>query len=121
MSLTIIKSKKANPTVQYLENLRTKVKNQESLVDEDVEIEVIPDHVGGITLVKVGNENYIPSSKDLENWRDIFQEATQDPDFKIFTHSAVTVEHIAANNDKPVVVIGVDGFTEVVVVGVELE
>lgn len=44
-----------------------------------------------LTLVKVkGN----PSVEDLEAWRDIFEEASHDPDFKIFTHEGIEVEQL---------------------------
>lgn len=53
------------------------------------ELEMGEDH---LTLVKVGDETYSPSPTDLENWQKIFEDASKDPDFKIFTHSAVSVE-----------------------------
>lgn len=47
-----------------------------------------------LTLVKVGSDEYAPSVEDLEQWRLIFETASFDPDFKIFTHKDVSVEVI---------------------------
>lgn len=47
-----------------------------------------------ITLVKVGDSSYTPTPQDLEHWKQIFEEAQTDPDFKIFTHSAVSVTQL---------------------------
>ena len=63
----------------------------------EVEVEQLPmakpgDHF--LTLVRVGSDEYAPSIEDLENWRQVFEEASKDPDFKIFTHKDVSVEVI---------------------------
>ena len=47
-----------------------------------------------LTIVRVGSDEYSPTIEDLENWRDIFSQASKDPDFKIFTHKDVHVEVI---------------------------
>src|SRR5690606_8812916 len=52
--------------------------------------------INPITLVKVGSENYKPSQTDLEAWREIFEAAQYNKDFKIFTHEAVTIEKIGS-------------------------
>ena len=55
--------------------------------------------VNPITLVKVGGSeesSYHPTSDDLEKWRQTFEAAQYDRDFKIITHGAVTVERIGA-------------------------
>lgn len=49
------------------------------------------------TLVKIGDQEFRPTPADLEQWRDIWESAQYDPDFKIFTHNAVTVERVGWN------------------------
>jgi hypothetical protein len=65
---------------------------------EDGEIFVekvpIPENEQYITLIKVGDDNYKPTYEDLETWRKVFEDAQKDPDFKVFTHSAVDVSVI---------------------------
>lgn len=55
--------------------------------------------INPLTLIKVGGGEggYKPSPIDLENWRQIFEDAQYDKDFKIFTHEAVTVERVGHN------------------------
>jgi hypothetical protein len=50
--------------------------------------------VNPLTLVKIGNQEFRPSPVDLEHWRNVFEEAQYDKDFKIFTHDAVTVDRV---------------------------
>jgi len=50
-----------------------------------------------ITLVKVGNDDYKPTAEDLEQWRQVFEAAANDPDYTVFTHHAVNVEVIDLN------------------------
>jgi len=52
--------------------------------------------INPLTLVKVGAgaDGFKPSQEDLEAYRQVFEQATYDKDFKIFTHDAVTVERI---------------------------
>jgi len=53
--------------------------------------------INPLTLVKVGgegNDALHPTFADLEAWRNIFEEAQYDKDFKIFTHAGVTVERV---------------------------
>lgn len=55
--------------------------------------------VNPITLVKVGGTaeaEYHPSKEDLENYRQVFEAAQYDKDFKIFTHAGVSVERVGA-------------------------
>lgn len=52
--------------------------------------------INPLTLVKVGSADYKPTPADLETWRNIFEEAQYDKDFKIFTHEAVAVERVGA-------------------------
>lgn len=60
-------------------------------------VEIIPkEH---ITLIKVGDEDYAPTAEDLEKWRDIFDEAKGDPDFKIFTHHKVEVTRVPKDDE----------------------
>lgn len=63
----------------------------------EVEVEHVPVAANGkhyLTLVKVGSDEYQPTIEDLEEWRRIFEEASKDPDFKIFTHKDVNIEVI---------------------------
>lgn len=55
--------------------------------------------VNPLTLVKIGGggENYKPTPADLEGWRQVFEDAQYDKDFKIFTHDAVAVERVGWN------------------------
>ena len=50
--------------------------------------------VNPLTLVKIGDGEFRPSPIDLEHWRNVFEEAQYDKDFKIFTHNAVSVERV---------------------------
>jgi hypothetical protein len=55
--------------------------------------------VNPLTLVKIGGgtDGFKPTPADLELWREVFESAQNDKDFKIFTHDAVTVERIGHN------------------------
>ena len=50
------------------------------------------DEFNYITVVKIGDENYQPTFKDLEAWRNLFEDAKGDPDFKVFISEAAHVE-----------------------------
>lgn len=52
--------------------------------------------VNPLTLVKIGDQDFRPTPQDLENFRNIFEGAQYDKDFKIFTHNAVTVEKVGS-------------------------
>ncbi len=54
--------------------------------------------INPLTLVKIGGPDYKPSPADLEVWRNVFEEAQYDKDFKIFTHEGVTVERVGHNS-----------------------
>lgn len=63
----------------------------------EVEIQEIPMRKGDnhyLTLVRVGSDEYQPTVEELEEWRQIFEDAAKDPDFKIFTHKDVNIEVI---------------------------
>ena len=55
--------------------------------------------INPITLIKIGggDAGYRPQPADLEYWRNVWSEAQYDPDFKIFTHDAVSVEKVGNN------------------------
>jgi hypothetical protein len=56
--------------------------------------------VNPITLIKVGGATegeFHASSEDLENYRQIFEQAQYDKDFKIITHAGVSVERVGAS------------------------
>ena len=50
--------------------------------------------INPLTLVKIGSADFKPTFADLEAWRNIFEEAQYDKDFKIFTHEGVAVERV---------------------------
>jgi len=53
--------------------------------------------INPLTLVKVGTdgpEGLHPTFADLEAWRNVFEEAQYDKDFKIFSHAGIAVERI---------------------------
>lgn len=54
--------------------------------------------INPLTLVKIGGEDYKPSPADLDAWRQVFEEAQNDKDFKIFTHDKVSVERVGHNS-----------------------
>lgn len=56
------------------------------------------DLVNPITLVKLGDPNGVwrPTDDDISAFQTIMEEAQYDPDFKIITHGAVTIERIGA-------------------------
>lgn len=56
--------------------------------------------INPLTLIKVGGGTgeYKPSPADLDAWRQVFEEAQNDKDFKIFTHDAVTVERVGSSS-----------------------
>jgi len=53
--------------------------------------------INPLTLIKIGSEGadgLHPTHPDLEAWREVFESAQYDKDFKIFTHPGVTVERV---------------------------
>ena len=70
---------------------------EEAVKTGEVEVQNLPvarsnDHY--LTLVRVGSNDYHPTPEDLNQWREVFDQAAKDPDFKIFTHKDVHVEVI---------------------------
>lgn len=56
--------------------------------------------VNPITIVKVGGTaegEYHPTSDDLEKWRQTFESAQYDKDFKIISHAGISVERVGAS------------------------
>jgi hypothetical protein len=54
------------------------------------------DMINPITVVKIGSESYKPTHADLEEWRERFAEASNDRNFKIFTHEGINIERVGA-------------------------
>ena len=54
--------------------------------------------INPLTLVKIGSADFKPTFADLEAWRNIFEEAQYDKDFKVFTHEGVAVERVGYNS-----------------------
>lgn len=53
--------------------------------------------INPLTLVKIGTDSMDglhPTFADLEAWRNVFEEAQYDKDFKVFTHAGVAVERV---------------------------
>lgn len=53
--------------------------------------------INPLTLVKIGTdgpEGLHPTFADLEAWRNVFEEAQYDKDFKIFSHAGIAIERI---------------------------
>jgi hypothetical protein len=53
--------------------------------------------INPLTLVKIGTDGadgLHPTFADLESWRNVFEEAQYDKDFKIFTHAGIAVERV---------------------------
>lgn len=104
--LTIIKvlprDGELSPSQEDLERWRQKFAKAEVTLEEaaatgEVEIQTLAEKAEGehyLTVVKVGSETFSPNFTDLEQWRQIFTEAANDPDFKIFTHSEVEIDII---------------------------
>jgi hypothetical protein len=106
--LTIIKvlpnGEQFHPTVADLEHWKNLFLEKKMTIDEavatgEVKVETVPlpeesDQDHSLWLVKIGTENYQPSTEDLDNWREVFKTAQYDSDFKIFTHPAVEVNII---------------------------
>ena len=54
------------------------------------------DLINPITVVKIGSADYKPTHADIEVWRETFEAAASDKNFKIFTHEGVTIERVGA-------------------------
>jgi hypothetical protein len=50
--------------------------------------------INPLTLIKIGNQDFRPTPVDLESWRNVFESAASNKDFRIFTHDAVSVERV---------------------------
>lgn len=53
--------------------------------------------INPISLIKVGGQDVKPTPQDLEQWRNVFEQAQGDKDFKIFTHNEVEVQRVGYN------------------------
>src|SRR5271166_2817202 len=51
-----------------------------------------------MTIVKIGSADYKPTMGDIEQWRETFEHAEFDKNFKIFTHEGVSVERVGWNS-----------------------
>jgi hypothetical protein len=117
--LTIIKvcNHDFKPTTEDLERWRRIFEDAEANIEEinkglvagDIEIVTgdMPDKNDEhyLTLVKLGGDDiYNVTPADLEKWRELLEQAETDPDFKIITHSAVSIEQIKINDMKIVTV-----------------
>lgn len=62
--------------------------------DYGIVIEEVEFSDDSMILVRIGKEDYNPTSVDLDHWRQVFEEAQNDKDFKIFTRDKVVVERV---------------------------
>jgi len=56
--------------------------------------------INPLTLVKIGGEGadaLHPSHADLEQWRELFEQAQYDKDFKIFSHAGIAIERVGSS------------------------
>jgi hypothetical protein len=50
-----------------------------------------------LNVIKISGN---PTAEDLNTWRGVFEDASKDPDFKIFTHEAVEIETIKPDHKR---------------------
>jgi hypothetical protein len=55
-----------------------------------------------LTVVKVGNSDYMPTPKDLEEFKKVFEQAKADKDFSLITHQAVDVRQYKLAPDEAI-------------------
>jgi len=53
--------------------------------------------INPLALITIGGggDNYKPTPEDLNQWRELFEEAQYDKDFKVFAHDGVKIEYIS--------------------------
>ena len=56
------------------------------------------DLINPMMVVKVGSTEHKPTSENLDAYRQVFEQATYDRNFRIFTHDAVTIEAVSKSN-----------------------
>lgn len=94
----ILEKAKTDPDFQLIVS---RAESDKEISIEEIDVSEDPDYV---TLVKVNTDSNWVSKKDLEAWREIFEEAQKDPDFTIFTHSGVSVERVKVGRDTRIIV-----------------
>lgn len=96
----------------------TKNIDPQKMQEQGVNIQTFELEENFVLCVKLGGVNGVPlnpSKEDLEDWKQIFEEAQGDPDFKIFTCSNVELKQIPIGkttmiiSSGDVVVVGQDG------------
>jgi hypothetical protein len=92
--LTVLNDKSVTNRDEFrpLNDIRLKLDKKFVEIVKDLDVDCI--FQNQLTLVKVGDSSYTPSPKDLECWRDFFDQSQKDSDFKIFTHSPVSVTQL---------------------------
>ena len=81
----------ATAILAMLDNQKMTVDDLQKLKKEIALGQIAQESEDGLTLVRVGGN---PTAEDLNTWREVFEEASKDKDFKIFTHEAIEVERI---------------------------
>lgn len=54
--------------------------------------------INPLTLIKIGGAEHKPTPAELQQWRDQFEAAQSDKDFKLLTHQEVEVTRVGANS-----------------------
>jgi hypothetical protein len=92
--LTVINDKSVTNRDEFKPLNEARLKLDKKFVEIVKDIDVDSMFPNELLIVKVGHN---PSVQELENWRDIFEASRNDPDFKIFTHDAVSVVQLSVD------------------------
>lgn len=95
---------KKNLTIIKVASFDTMLDKNEIIKEEISRENIEYDDNNCLMVVKIGDENYHPTPKDLEEWRDVFLQAKNDEDFKIFTSYNVNIDVINFDKSGNVVV-----------------
>jgi len=122
--LTLVKIGKEDDPTPSVEDLETwknifnkakddpdfllKLKPNKDICLEELEFD---ENDGCITLVKLGNKDYIPTIEDIECYRKLFQECSKDHNCIIFTRCPVEVKRFKIDHKNMVIVTSGDCFT----------
>jgi hypothetical protein len=90
--LTVMGDKSATTKEDFKPLNQARIKLDKRFVEIVKEIDVDDLFPNDLLIVKVGDDNYPPTKKDLEAWRTLFEVAAKDKDFKIFTHNKVSIQ-----------------------------
>lgn len=94
--LTVIKVM-GSPSEEYMHSLRRRVEDEEDVSkDPNIKIETIEftNSVPHMTLIKLGSDKFTPGRREFNDFKEVFEHAKDDPDFKVITHDWVQVETV---------------------------